>query len=365
MNNDNPSTNTTTNTTTTTAPPNNNAIPVEETTNIRITTRNDNLDDSKSSHATSFENTHTMNHNHNSNDDDEIISPLLSSTSNNNNSSSSSSSSSSSTNTNININMSFFHNISKCITRTANTFNIQIQNIMDIYSDQSGSCQNLTKGLSLIILLGSFLGIIMPKDNDLPSPFYKYISSIIGYTYFVSWSYSFFPQIITNYQKKATTGLSTDASILAVLNYTCYTIYNAFFFWDGTIRKEYKDRHGEQAEITVVSNDVAFAIDALVLTIVILGQIYIYGGYTFKHNVSKSCWVIVGVTVGICGIQSMCILWKVPGFFWIDFLYTMATVKLILTIMTYIPQILLNYKRKSTDGKLFINRWKRCTRCTR
>lgn len=236
--------------------------------------------------------------------------------------------------------------------RTRNPYskiNSFIENIANIYSDQSGSCESLTKGLSLAALAGAFLGIIMPQNQDLPSPLYRYISSMIGYMYFVAWSVSFYPQIITNYRNKSTEGLSTDASILAVLNYSCYSIYNVFFFWDKTIRQEYKDRHGADSDITVMSNDVAFAINALVLTIFILGQIVCYGGMKIQP-VSKTCTVIVASTLSISLIQVVCILMKVPGFLWIDFLYFMATVKLILTIMTYIPQISLNFQRKSTQG---------------
>lgn len=227
---------------------------------------------------------------------------------------------------------------------------IQIfNNIVDIYSDQSGSCENLTKGLSLVAFTGAFLGIIMPKDLDLPSPFYRYISSMIGYMYFVAWSVSFYPQIITNYQNKSIDGLSTDASVLAVLNYICYTLYNAFFFWDATIRQEYKDRNGADAEITVESNDVAFSINALALTLVILAQIFYYDGFS-SQPLSNMCKTIIGSTIVMSALYILCVLFDVPNFEWIDFLYIMATVKLILTVMTYIPQIVLNYKRKSTQG---------------
>mmetsp|Transcript_8488 Transcript_8488/g.12742 ORF Transcript_8488/g.12742 Transcript_8488/m.12742 type:complete len:386 (+) Transcript_8488:169-1326(+) len=236
-------------------------------------------------------------------------------------------------------------NISSVSSRITHIFN----EIVDIYSDQSGSCMNLTKGLSIVAFLGAFLGLIMPKDTDLPSPFYRYISSMIGYMYFVAWSVSFYPQIITNYQNKSIDGLSTDAMVLAVLNYICYTTYNAFFFWDETIRQDYKDRNGADAEITVQSNDVAFSINALVLTLFTLGQIFYYGGFS-TQPLSRTTKGIIGATVGLSLLYILGIFFHVPNFDWIDFLYIMATVKLILTVMTYIPQIVLNYKRKSTQG---------------
>ena len=226
--------------------------------------------------------------------------------------------------------------------------------IVDIYSDQSGSCGNLIKGLSPVVFMGAFLGIIMPKDEDLPTPFYRYISSMVGYTYLVAWSVSFYPQIITNYQNKSIEGLSTDASVLAVLNYICYTTYNAFFFWNATIRQEYKDRNGADAEITVESNDVGFSIIALALTLVILAQIFYYDGFS-SQPLSKTCKIIIASTVAISAFYILCILLNIPNFEWIEFLYMMATVKIILTVMTYLPQIFLNFKRKSTQGNVLLS----------
>ncbi len=226
------------------------------------------------------------------------------------------------------------------------------KSIFKIYTNQSPSCLTLTKGLSIAALSGIILGIIIPKNPNLPSPFYQYISSILGYTYFVAWSISFYPQIITNYKRKKIDGLSVDASILAVLNYTCYTIYTTFFFWDGTIRQEYKDRNGDNSEVTVMSNDVAFALNSLLLTSITLFQVFYYGGFE-DQPMSKICGGIVWMTFGVSFAYIWCILWEVPGFLWIDFLYLMGTVKLILTIMTYVPQIFLNFKRRSTEGWCF------------
>jgi len=222
-----------------------------------------------------------------------------------------------------------------------------IKTILKIYSDQSGSYSNIVTGLSIMFALGTITGIIMPKNPDLPHAWYRLLSSIIGYTYFVSWSVSFYPQIITNYQKKTVEGLSTDASILAALNYTCYTIYNAFLFWDESIRQEYRDRNGEESKITVQSNDVAFSMHALVLNILLIAQILRYGGFK-KQPVSRITLLIVAAVFVLSAGYIFCIYsfnWH-----WIDFLYFMASVKLVLTVLTYLPQLLLNFQRRSTDG---------------
>jgi cystinosin len=231
------------------------------------------------------------------------------------------------------------------------TFSIDLHaafhSILAIYSDQSGSCKNVTKGLSLMSLVGILCGLVMPKNPDLATPWYRTISSVIGYIYFVSWSVSFYPQLITNYEKKSIDGLSTDASILAFLNYTCYTIYNAFFFWNEGIRQEYKDRHGSDAKVTVQSNDVAFAMHALAMNVILISQIAYYGGYK-SRPVSWITFGIGGLVVSLSLGYMLCIY--LFDWLWIDFLYLMASVKLVLTILTYLPQVLLNYERKSTNG---------------
>lgn len=168
-------------------------------------------------------------------------------------------------------------NITAATTTTTTTINAKkspLTKLINIYADQSGSWSNITTGLSIIFISGAVTGILMPKDPDL-TPVYRYVSSAIGYIYFVSWSVSFYPQFITNYRNKRIEGLSTDASILAITNFTCYAIYNGFFFWDGGIREEYKERHN--ANVTVQSNDVVFSIHALVITLLLFCQIVYYG----------------------------------------------------------------------------------------
>lgn len=223
-----------------------------------------------------------------------------------------------------------------------------LHKILDIYSDQSGSFSNLTKGLSIIFALGTLLGLVMPKNQDLPTVWYQSLSSIIGYSYFLSWSVSFYPQLITNYQQKSIEGLSTDSYVLAVVNYTCYTIYNTFFFFSKGIRQEYQDRHGQDSKITVQSNDVAFAIHALILNCILMYQIAYYGGFQ-SQPISKVTIIIVIGTI-LVSLGYIACIYLLEGFLWIDFLYLMATIKLVLTILTYLPQILLNFQRKSTQG---------------
>lgn len=221
---------------------------------------------------------------------------------------------------------------------------------LNIFTDQSGSAGNICQGMSLMVIMGVILGLIMPKNNDLRTPSYRIISSMIGYTYFVCWSVSLYPQIITNYQRKSVEGLSIDAQVMAFLNYGCYAIYNAEFFWNPIIRKEYQDQH-DGAQITVQSNDVAFSLHALVMTLVVLIQIVCYGNKNILSSLSRVTLMLIGGVSTILVLYVVGILLHTPQeCSWIDFLYILAFIKLAFTICFYIPQLLLNIQRQSTDG---------------
>jgi hypothetical protein len=69
-------------------------------------------------------------------------------------------------------------------------------------SRQLESTSNLTI-LSLSILTGgSLLGLLLPKNDNLPSHSWQILSNVIGYTYFLAWSTSFYPQILLNRQRR-------------------------------------------------------------------------------------------------------------------------------------------------------------------
>jgi len=224
-----------------------------------------------------------------------------------------------------------------------------VSSFLGIYTDQSGSCCNIFQGMSLMFFVGAFLGIVLPKDADLPTPAYRSLSSIIGYTYFVCWSVSFYPQIITNYQLKSVDGLSIDSQVMAVLNNLCYTIYNVEFFWDRGIREEYKAQHGDNAEITIQSNDVAFSLHALLMSLILVSQIAYYQGLSISSLSTVTISLVTGVST-LCIIYVLGIMLQRPGFLWINFFYILAFIKLAFTICFYVPQILLNRKRQSTEG---------------
>jgi hypothetical protein len=73
---------------------------------------------------------------------------------------------------------------------------------------------------------------------------------MLGYTYFLSWTFSFYPQIITNCKRPqdARRGVSIDFLIWNVIGFACYTAYVTCFMYSDVIRKEYADRFGGGGE---------------------------------------------------------------------------------------------------------------------
>jgi cystinosin len=219
-------------------------------------------------------------------------------------------------------------------------------------TDDTGDCRSVSSGLLSLFLIGTAIGLATPKNHSLPGVWYQHVSAAIGYIYFLAWSVSFYPQIVSNYKRRSTVGLSPDFCVLNILGFACYAAYNASFFWSSTIQEMYRQKYGHDAEITVQSNDVAFALHALILSSVTVLQIVYYGGGIKALPLSKPIALVI---VGILTISTVypMLLWlthDAKKFNWLNFLYMLSYVKIGISLIKYIPQVVLNIKRKSTVG---------------
>lgn len=220
-----------------------------------------------------------------------------------------------------------------------------------------GSRKSVVAGLTTILVIGTIIGLIAPK-NLLLTPPYRSISAAIGYIYFMAWSISFYPQTFSNFKRQRTDGLSVDFCFLNVLGFGCYTAYNGSFFWSKTIEEEYKRRY-PGAEILVQSNDLAFAIHALLMSSITLFQIVYYDGIR-SVKLKKPILSAVILIFGICGIYPILIVVdsyrgkydndSMHTFNWLNYLYLLSYCKIFISLIKYIPQVILNYRRKSTVG---------------
>ncbi|CAD5216465.1 unnamed protein product [Bursaphelenchus xylophilus] len=178
---------------------------------------------------------------------------------------------------------------------------------------------------------------------------YSYVLNFMvqatGWVYFVAWSISFYPQIWLNFSRKSVEGLNFDFLVLNIIGFTCYTIYNVLLFFDPEVQDLYIIEN-PRGGIPVLPNDVVFAIHALVACLITGFQCFIYerGGQRISHI----CWgwgsLLVLTAVG-------CL---VATFFnalnWLQFITGLSYIKLAVTCSKYIPQAILNFRRKSTVG---------------
>ncbi|KAL7428173.1 hypothetical protein ACHAXM_001311 [Skeletonema potamos] len=323
-----------------------------------------------------------------------------------------------------------------------------------------------------IALLGIILAFIFPSSGGQQQhqhPIsWDFLSNILGYTYFLSWTLSFYPQIITNWKHpdKAVKGLSLDFILWNIIGFALYVIYTTSLRYSAVVRQEYADRFGGGENATILftaidnnnnnnstgennavpvavpqvkTNDVAFAWHALILTIITFIQIIcnekkynrkeeltelassmnhndswrIYNveqegmrledslgddsfvlneddfgqqqqqqqrrqqkqdtedhpyssqttHFTESHNqrmkqthkrwtkrISYTTKILIGALTLTCIGFGSTIAANVGQSNLLDFLYFLSYVKVGITTVKYIPQVMLNYRRKSTAG---------------
>ncbi|XP_044754921.1 cystinosin homolog [Coccinella septempunctata] len=171
------------------------------------------------------------------------------------------------------------------------------------------------------------------------------VSSVIGWIYFVAWSISFYPQIYTNFKRKSVVGLNFDFLALNLIGFTLYSIFNIGLYWFDEIKTEYANRH-PRGLIPVLLNDIFFAVHAIIATLITIIQCYIYERDEQRISLTaKTIMSLFGVVILISFILSLS-----QGIHWLDFLYICSYVKLTITLIKYIPQAYMNYRRQSTQG---------------
>lgn len=171
------------------------------------------------------------------------------------------------------------------------------------------------------------------------------VSNVIGWIYFAAWTVSFWPQMIINYRRQSVVGLSFDFLTLNLVGHSVYAAFNCALYWSGYIEQEYLDRNPRGLN-PVLSNDVAFSIHATIATLLTAAQCFFYE--RGEQKVSRIAWSIIAVFVVV--IIAAGVLVGTHTFHWLDFLYVLSYIKLSVTLIKYVPQAVLNFRRKSTVG---------------
>ncbi|KAI5443365.1 hypothetical protein KIW84_012137 [Lathyrus oleraceus] len=97
--------------------------------------------------------------------------------------------------------------------------------------------------------------------------------------------------------------------------------------------------------IPVAVNDVAFSVHAVLITLVLLFQVVIYErGSQSISKITIGIITVVWVTVGVCFFIAF------PSNSWLWLVSIFNTMQVLLTSIKYIPQAVMNFKLKSTDG---------------
>ncbi|XP_026739544.1 cystinosin homolog isoform X2 [Trichoplusia ni] len=173
----------------------------------------------------------------------------------------------------------------------------------------------------------------------------NYVSYIVGWVYFAAWSVSFYPQIYTNYSRKSVVGLNFDFLALNIMGFTMYSLFNCGLYFSKAIQINYFNRFPRGLN-PVQLNDVFFSTHAAFATIITITQCCIYEREGQRvSTVARSILATMFLVVIITGILSVAHVIE-----WLDFLYYCSYIKLFITFIKYLPQAIMNYRRKSTVG---------------
>jgi len=177
------------------------------------------------------------------------------------------------------------------------------------------------------------------------------VSRLLGWAYFTCWGVSFYPQLIVNIRRKSVTGLALDYFALNVLGFTCYTVSSILFLFSPAVRDEYAQRHPNSPEPTVRWNDLAFAAHAMLISVATWSQFFFWGYERYpsqRLSAPMIIFMIGSVVVVIVSVFMTTV--ETKKWEWLDVVYTLAYIKLAISLLKYIPQVILNHQRKSTVG---------------
>ncbi|XP_066918183.1 cystinosin-like [Clytia hemisphaerica] len=171
------------------------------------------------------------------------------------------------------------------------------------------------------------------------------INVVIGWVYFLAWSISFYPQTIENFRRRSVVGLNFDFLCYNLTGFLAYSFFNVGLFYVKSVQDEYFAQYGGSV-IPVQPNDVFFALHAVVLTIVTITQCFFFD--RGDQRISNICKGLTSVAWLFAGISLVVTLTGKIN--WYTYLNFFSYIKLGITLIKYIPQAVMNYRRQSTVG---------------
>ncbi|KFA67543.1 hypothetical protein S40285_04271 [Stachybotrys chlorohalonatus IBT 40285] len=216
------------------------------------------------------------------------------------------------------------------------------------------------------------------------------LSALFGWVYTICWSASFYPQPLLSWRRRSTSGTTVDYPLInslgksplsppspggkwsltgslgdrLLLGFASYLASNLAFYYSATVRAQYAARHRGLTP-TVQFNDVTFALHALLLSLLTTSQ-YLAGarawGFAPAAAGRQPSRFILGVAAGsVLGVLLSFMLVAGarsegreadPRTDWceLDVVYALGYVKLVITLVKYTPQLVANWRNKSTVG---------------
>lgn len=191
------------------------------------------------------------------------------------------------------------------------------------------------------------------------------LSALFGWVYTACWSLSFYPQPLLNWQRKSTSGTTVDFPLINCLGFLSYGLSNAAFYYSAVVREQYAARNGGHRP-AVAFNDIVFAAHALVLSLVTTSQYFFPRAWGFAPSAgNRPSRFILGVGSGcVAGVAVVLVLVSsssaasssgqptdpATDWCWLDVVYAVGYVKLLITLIKYTPQVVANFRNKSTAG---------------
>ncbi|XP_008280076.1 cystinosin [Stegastes partitus] len=171
------------------------------------------------------------------------------------------------------------------------------------------------------------------------------ISQVIGWIYFLAWSVSFYPQAWENWRRKSVVGLNFDFLALNLTGFIAYSVFNIGLFWVPYIKEEFLKRNPNGIN-PVNANDVFFSLHAVLLCLVYISQAVMYERGSQRVSWTALFLLLIGWTFALISL----FLAVAKQITWLDYLYYFSYIKLAVTLIKYVPQAYMNYRRKSTEG---------------
>ncbi|CAJ1060135.1 cystinosin [Xyrichtys novacula] len=171
------------------------------------------------------------------------------------------------------------------------------------------------------------------------------ISQVIGWIYFLAWSVSFYPQAWENWRRKSVVGLNFDFLALNLTGFIAYSVFNIGLFWIPYTKEEFLKENPNGIN-PVDANDVFFSLHAVLLCLIYAIQAAIYERGGQKVSWTALVLLLIGWTFALVSL-CLAIAQKIT---WLDYLYYFSYIKLAVTLIKYVPQAYMNYRRKSTEG---------------